>query len=84
MPPEYFYPLLGTFFALAWGVIGTVRWLAKEKFRSSARGGLDGEEAERLRALEGRVGELEERSDFVERVLADRRREGLPSGARDG
>ena len=82
MAPEYFFPLLGMMFALAWGVLGTFRWYAKEKLRSSSQRWLDdGEQAERLGALEGRVGELEERLDFAERVLAQQRQSGqLPEG----
>ena len=43
MPPEYFFPILGMGFALAWGVIGTARWYLKERLDAEAkRGALGG------------------------------------------
>jgi hypothetical protein len=42
----------------------------------------DGEETERLAALESRLAEVEERLDFTERLLASaREKESLPEGA---
>ena len=80
MPPEYFFPLLGMGFALAWGVIGTTRWYLKERLDAeSKRHSLSGAEIETVHALEDRVAELEERVDFHERVI-DRQRKELESG----
>jgi hypothetical protein len=80
MPPEYFFPMLGMAFALGWGVLGTVRWYAKQKLRAQLRPAAGAQE-ERLEQLEGRVAELEERLDFAERVLArGRDANRLPGG----
>jgi len=69
MEPQYFFPLLGMVFALGWGVLGTVRWYLGQKLRADrADGALP--EGSRVAALETRVGELEERLDFAERLLA--------------
>ena len=38
------------------------------------------EQAERLEALQRQVGELAERQDFAERLLAKAREKGLPAG----
>ncbi|HEX9580740.1 MAG TPA: hypothetical protein VF970_06510 [Gemmatimonadales bacterium] len=75
LPPEYFFPVLGMAFALAWGGLATFRWYVKEKLRASSGtvGAGAAEQAERLAHLEGRIGELEERVDFTERLLAQYR-----------
>jgi hypothetical protein len=82
MPPEYFFPLLGMTFALAWGLLGTIRWYAKEKLKDERRGTEvrgEGDDA-RFADLEARVHELEERVDFAERVLSQQRERGrLPA-----
>lgn len=70
MEPQYFFPMLGMGFALAWGVIGTVRWAIKERLRILEQAGGGAGEAARVGALEARVAELEERVDFTERLLA--------------
>jgi hypothetical protein len=80
MPPEYFFPLLGMGFALAWGVIGTARWYLKERLDAeSKRSSLSGTDIETIHALEDRITELEERVDFHERVI-DGQRKQLESG----
>ncbi|HXV85887.1 MAG TPA: hypothetical protein VD793_04265 [Gemmatimonadales bacterium] len=75
-PPEYFFPMLGMAFALAWGGLATFRWYVKEKLRISSGAGGSGEQAARVAALEERIGELEERVDFAERLLAQHRESG--------
>ena len=65
---------LGLFFgpigrALAKSIEAHGRWLSPAPEQDPARG----EEAARLEALESRLGELEERLDFTERVLAQSR-----------
>lgn len=81
MPPEYFFPMLGMAFALAWGVLATVRGYAKEKFKAERENPTVGLlEAERLAALETRVHELEERLDFAERVLTQSKQGQLNAG----
>jgi hypothetical protein len=72
MPPEYFFPMLGMTFALAWGVIGTVRWYLRQKLH---RAELPGDYVAHIRELEARVAELEERVDFTERILSRHREE---------
>lgn len=80
MPPEYFFPLLGMGFALAWGVIGTARWYLKERLESESKlHSLSGADIETMHALEDRIVELEERVDFHERVIDGHRKE-LKSG----
>ncbi|HWP36179.1 MAG TPA: hypothetical protein VNL18_01375 [Gemmatimonadales bacterium] len=61
------------------GVVPSVmRALAKEGLLDGARDDSSGREVrESLARLEQRVEELEERSDFLERMLAGARREGL-------
>lgn len=74
MAPEYFYPLLGFAFAFGFGVLGTIRWYVRERFRVMA-GQQAGGDGEQVRRLEARVAELEERVDFAERLLARGREE---------
>ena len=80
MPPEYFFPMMGMGFVLAWGVIGTARWYLKARLEAdSQRNALSGDQREIVSALEDRVAELEERVDFHERLI-DRPRKELGSG----
>ena len=88
MPPDWVF--LVPFGGMATGIVFMVvmykliaRWIDRRQVGSGA----SAEELQRLRAdveaLEGmadRVAELEERVDFAERMLAQRRREGLPGG----
>ena len=76
MPPEYFFPMLGMGFALAWGVIGTVKWYLKERLDAgSHRDSLTGHDIESIRVLEDRIVELEERVDVHERVISRQQKE---------
>jgi len=80
MAPEYFFPMLGMGFALAWGVIGTARWYLKERLAADERReSRIGTDSEVIHALEDRVAELEERVDFHERIM-DQQRKGLEPG----
>jgi hypothetical protein len=68
-------------FALSWGLLATFRWYLKERLRASSTAP-SVEEGERLTALETRIGELEERVDFTERLLAQyREKDRLGPGA---
>ena len=76
MPPEYFFPVMGMGFVLAWGVIGTVRWYLKARLDADAqRNSLAGDSSEIVHALEDRIAELEERVDFHERLIDRTRKE---------
>ena len=84
MDPQYFYPLLGMVFALAWGVLGTFRWYAKEKLKIERSNAPPAADDDRLAAVESRVQELEERLDFAERLLTQAKQNQLNPGTEPG
>ncbi|HLB35792.1 MAG TPA: hypothetical protein VJL31_04420 [Gemmatimonadales bacterium] len=84
MAPEYFFPMLGMAFVLAWGVIGTFRWYAGEKLKIERRNAAPAADDERLAAVESRVQELEERLDFAERLLTQAKQNQLSAGREPG